>query len=87
MKMSEKAFQNLRTHIEPLDTLERRDQYRNGDFPNAAAVKDLNKRYRWDLLWASGVSSRDISDLYRDEDLNDAHIDTALRRIVVDIVI
>jgi hypothetical protein len=46
----------------------------------------VNKRYRWDLLYASrikigdGIGSRGDIDLYAYMD--DSHIDTALRSIV-----
>ena len=62
--------------IHPLDTETVRDAYRRGDFPRAEMVKDLDRRYRWDLLWAAG-GWRIIPN-----DVTDAHIDTALRKIV-----
>lgn len=70
----------LEAAIKPLDTAERRERYRKGDFPNADKVKDLDKRYRWDLLWASG--DRYFLDFARALDATDNHIDTALRRVV-----
>jgi hypothetical protein len=69
----------LRAAIIPLDTAERRAQYRSGNFPRADAVQDLDKRYRWDLLWASGAMCL-LWD--SDADYKDAHIDTALRSVV-----
>ena len=55
------------------------EDYSNGRFVRSEKVKDLNKRFRWDLFRASTtVSFR--SALY--DYLNDTHIDTALRRIV-----
>lgn len=44
-------------------------------------VKDLEMRFRWDLLWASGLS-RWISDTLYPTGVNDDHIDTALRKVV-----
>lgn len=76
MRMSSAAQDALRKAIEPLDTQERRDAYRRGEFPRADRCKDRNMRYRWDLLYASGV----LLTLY--ENLDDSHIDTALRAIV-----
>ena len=71
----------MRERIAPLDTIERRERYRNGDFPRAHAVRDLDRRYRWDLFWASHAN-----DVVNASDnagsLKDAHIDTALRKIV-----
>ena len=69
---------HIEAAINPLDTLSRRLAYQAGNFPNADVVKDLNKRYRWDLLWAARY---DVTPLYQ-EGCNDSHIDTALRCIV-----
>lgn len=83
MKMSTAHFDALRQAIEPLDTPERRDAYREGRFPRADKVNDLDTRYRWDLFWHSG-GYRHIKDplALNGCEYNDAHIDTALRRIV-----
>ena len=73
-------FSVLRASIEQRDTPEVRERYRSGDFLRSESVKDLDKRYRWDLAHAA-VGTRWICDLY-DLGLNDSHIDTALRAIV-----
>ena len=65
-----------------IDTPERREAYLAGAFFGADSVKDLDRRYRWDLLWASGAYSL-VSDI---EGLKDAHIDTALRSAVAPLV-
>jgi len=44
-------------------------------------VKDPDKRYRWDLFYASGLVSFQCDTLY--QYANDEHIDTALRHIVM----
>ncbi len=44
-----------------------------------AQVRDMQKRFRWDLCYAS-ISSTWICDLY--SYMDDSHIDTALRSIV-----
>lgn len=77
MKVTPEQLEGLRAAIAPLDTPETRERYSLGLFPRSDRTKDLSMRYRWDLLWASGG----YSDL-ADSDLNDSHIDTALRRIV-----
>jgi len=83
MKMQPELFNKLRTAIQKV--LDKNPgiaaKYVAGDFPRADRCKDLNVRFRWDLFWASGVSS----EMYQ-ADLTDAHIDTALRKIVPDIV-
>lgn len=81
MKMSPALFDWLRTEIARHDTDARRAAYREGRFPRADRTRDLDLRYRWDLLWAVHGALPDA--LRRDlDDLSDSHIDTALRRIV-----
>lgn len=45
-----------------------------------AAVKDLDKRYRWDLLWSAARTRSMVREIL--SDYTDAHIDTVLRTIV-----
>ncbi len=83
MKLTLDQVEAMRERVAPLDTAERRQAYREGRFPRAEAVKDLDMRYRWDLYYAGRVS--DVLDRWSggdDDGLKDAHIDTALRRIV-----
>ena len=76
MKIKSDELEALRALLTPLDTPEIRQTYREGRFPRAAAVRDLDTRYRWDLFYfARGYS-------VLPDDLTDAHIGTALRRIV-----
>lgn len=89
MKMSKELFNQIEVSIDLIDHKELRDMYREGNFPRADLVKDLNKRYRWDLYWeiimldrSSNNGISDIANAVRDEDLNSNHIDTALRKIV-----
>lgn len=76
MKVSAEHLANMRAAIEPLDTDETRERYRQGNFPRADRVKNLDMRYRWDLLWSSGAYGEEF-DGYKND-----HIDTALRAIV-----
>lgn len=76
MKITPDALARMADAIAPHDTPERRARYLAGDFPRADAVRDLWKRYRWDLAYAT----RAYAGL--PDDVTDAHIDTALRRIV-----
>lgn len=80
LKIESRDFSDLFTAVSRLDTEERRAKYIARDFPRADKVRDINKRYRWDLLHASKFP---ISRLY--SYLNDSHIDRALRTIVKDI--
>lgn len=88
MKMKQEHFNGLLAAIQD----KRREFpnlaeiYRNGDFPRSDRVKDLNMRFRWDLFW-SVTGKHHAAPLYADYDyLDDSHIDTALRRLVPDII-
>lgn len=75
MKVSLKDLNELHFAIAPLDTLERRKRYINGDYLNSEYTKDLWRRYRWDLYWECGY-------LLESGKYKDSHIDTALRHVV-----
>lgn len=66
--------------IEPLDTPDRREAYRAGQYPRSAFTVNVNKRYRWDLYWVAVRNGHTLPD--STNGYNDAHIDTALRSIV-----
>jgi len=55
--------------------------YREGKFPRAERTRDVGMRLRWDLFWAIDAEWRQEW-LKRIGDVNDSHIDTALRKIV-----
>ena len=76
MKLT-KEHQALLAAVVPLDTETLRDTYRSGKFHNADKTKDLNKRYRWDLLSMLRI---DLSEIY--SYANDTHVDTVLRKLV-----
>lgn len=78
IKITDDLLETLRSYITPLDTEDVRQAYRDGRFPRSDRVKDLDKRYRWDLL----AGSRFNTVAFYDAGLNDTHIDTALRSIV-----
>ncbi len=80
MKMKPEHIKYMQDAIAPLDTEERREAYRTGNFPRADKVKDLEKRYRWDLFWAANLTRWCCDTLY--SYISDTHIDTALRSIV-----
>ncbi len=80
MKATTEQQATLAAAITPLNTESNRQMYRDGQFHNADRVKDLDQRFRWDLLHASGGWEL-VAPLY-DAGLNDSHIDTALRSIV-----
>lgn len=79
MKMTPDHFRRLKDAIEPLDTKERRKKYLTGDFPRSHSTKNLALRYRWDLFWESRHPNVYIWPVGT---YIDAHVDTALRRII-----
>ncbi len=85
MKLSADIVQAIRERIEPLDTNETRQAYREGRFPRADRVRDLDMRYRWDLFYAargSDIVEPDAGRIIDSRGITTDHIDTALRRIV-----
>jgi hypothetical protein len=85
MKLSADIVQAIRDRIAPLDTDETRQAYREGRFPRADRVRDLDMRYRWDLFYAargSDIVEPDAGRIIDSRGITSDHIDTALRRIV-----
>lgn len=86
MKITPTDLQILKDKLLPLDTEHRREMYRSGHFPRSEHCKDVNKRYRWDLLYVSGIKIGDGVGMQGDVNLyaymTDAHIDTALRNLI-----
>ena len=86
LKIKDNDLMILIERVKPLDTPERRQQYKDGLFRNSHKVRDLNMRYRWDLLYMSrlrlgdGVGMKGDLNLY--SYLNDKHIDAALRSFI-----
>ncbi len=58
-----------------------RQAYRDRQIPRGDAVKDIDKRFRWDLYWAAARHS-DTGMPDSTNGYNMDHIDTALRSIV-----
>jgi len=73
MKIPERQAATITAAVQLHDTPERRTAYK--------AAGHTNKRYRWDLLWASGLTEL-ICDSVYPLGCNDDHIDTVLRRAV-----
>lgn len=86
MKMKTEHFQYIKSEIEKFigDDLEKlKTIYENGAFNNADKVKDLDKRFRWDMFHFAKLLQFQCDTLY--DYLNDDHIDTALREIFKDV--
>lgn len=82
LKIKPEHFRQLKELLEPHDTPQRREAYRAGDFPRADRVKDLNVRYRWDLLYSVPYVLRCTLFEQMYEYLEDSHIDSAMRHAV-----
>ena len=80
MRVTPTDLETIRTAVTPLDTDARREVYRRWQFPRAELVRDIDRRYRWDLYWAAVREGNSLPD--STHGYNDSHIDTALRAIV-----
>ena len=83
MKITKENYAHLQTTINNVlakypDIIE---EYETGQFPRADRVKDLQKRFCFDLLSGAGISQWVSQKLYSDNALNDEHIYTALKAI------
>ena len=81
MKMTQAHFEIIKSGIGKVLANHKNAvmRYEHGDFANANKVKDINKRFRWDLFHAAGLTKFACDELYMY--LTDDQIDTALRRI------
>ena len=75
MKIPERQAATITAAVQLHDTPERRTAYK--------AAGHTNKRYRWDCLWAAGLTRWVCDHIY--PYANDDHIDTVLRRAVPDL--
>lgn len=82
MRITPEHLTLIREAVTPLDTPERREGYRNREFPRAAAVKNLDKRYRWDLFYAATRVDLNALRPVLDAGYFDTHFDTALKAVV-----
>lgn len=82
MKVKPEDLDKIQAIIATLDTPEVRAQYIARDIPRAEHVKDLDKRYRWDLFTAANLSVGYVLTDAVYAYANDTHLDTALRSIV-----
>jgi hypothetical protein len=83
--MPREMYETLAEAIAAFDTDEARARYRARDIPRGHLVRDLDKRYRWDLYYAAAGYEITHGPGPSGLDLTTAHVDTALRRIVPDL--
>ena len=93
--MQKEVFDRIANAIKGVDIPERREVYTEA-FKNGTLIcQDVNRRYRWDcFVIADRKNGNTLLDVNPGEcdlnkrhgGINDAHIDTALRKIVHDLV-
>lgn len=82
MKYPAPLLAQLQEALTALDTKELRARYLAGQYPRSERTKDLNVRYRNDLLYLiPDVYVKFIKPVY-DAGMSDVHVDTALRHCV-----
>lgn len=76
---------DIKPYIDALNTDKNRQAYKDGKFPNADKVKDLNVRFRHDVLNAipSQVRSDFFSKAYKIG--NDTHVNSLLKSLIADL--
>jgi len=84
MKMKQEHFDYIEKEINIIlekynDEGQLVERYRSGNFPRAKAVKDLQKRFCFDLYYGAGLARWSCDNLCTY--LNDEHIYTALKKI------
>ena len=79
MKIKQEHYNYMRDTMRDYKYRDRIAEHRTA-LLNDPRVKDIEKRIRWDWLYASGLTAWICKELY--EYMNDEHIDTALRSIV-----
>lgn len=84
MKIKQEHFDYMKKEIDIVlekynDKGQLVEEYRSGNFPRADKVKDLQKRFCFDLFFGAGLVSWSCNNLC--PYLNDDHIYTALKKI------
>ena len=76
----------IEQQVRAFDIERNRDVYLSREIPNADMVHDINKRFRWDILWAI---PRDVRQPFFDKAKalggNDKHIDSLLKSLVAEL--
>jgi hypothetical protein len=81
MRFTKQIIEQIAKLIEPHDTNERRASYINGNIQRYELVKDINRRYRFDLYYALSAW-RAIPDGF---EYTDEHLYTALKTFIPDL--
>ncbi len=86
MKMQARHYEQMKNAVDKvlLDRPDAVSDYEQGLFARSEKVKDLQKRFCFDMLYISGFMRQNSRELY--DYLNDDHIYTALKRIIPKVV-
>ena len=89
--MAKLKLESLRTELQPyinqLNTTANRRRYIAGDFPRAELCKDVNTRFRWDILWAIPNNIRQpIHAQAKALGGNDTHLNSLLKSMIHDLI-
>lgn len=84
MKMRQGDYEELKAEIEIIINFHKVEGLRKYKEALRASprVKDLDMRFRWDLLWAVPNTPRTVLMKRLYAYLDDTHIDTALKKII-----
>ncbi len=86
MAMTAEHYLQIRSKVVSADTPELRKVYIERKFPRAEFCKDIEKRYRWDVLRATGLKIGNGVGIKGDVDLyaylDDDQIESALRKMI-----
>lgn len=76
----------IEQQVRGYNTEQNRAVYKSGKIPNGDMVHDINKRFRWDILWAIPRDVRQpFFDRAKELGGNDNHIDSLLKSLVADL--
>lgn len=81
MKIKKEHYEHMKQEISKLDK-EKVASYKDS-LKSDGRIKDIDKRFRWDLSYAAKLAPWVCDNLY--SYMNDDHIDTALKNIVKDL--
>ena len=83
MKITTVNYTHLKTQIDAVLSKYPNvvEEYELGQFPRADKVKDLQRRFCFDLLFGANISQWVSTNLYGLNDMHDDHIYTALKAI------
>ena len=90
MKINKETYNHIKAAYQKIidqNGIEKVLQYKN-DILNGEKGNDKNKLYRWNLMWGTGIYKEDsIRDYLNSNNINDDHMDTALKAIVKELCI